>query len=369
MYIYDQADWPKFTWRDERIRDLLISVRHQQGLLLGGMRSIGFQLTDETVLAALTQDVIKSSEIEGELLDKTTVRSSVARHLGMDIGALGPIDRTVEGIVEMILDATQKYNEPLTQERLYAWHASLFPTGYSDCRPIHVAGWRRGPVHIVSGRLGHETIHFEGPSEKRVPHEMVLFLDWCNSQTQIDPVLKAGLAHLWFVTIHPFEDGNGRIARAICDLFLARSDKTAQRFYSLSERIQRERRSYYEILESTQKGGLDVTPWLMWFLGCLEKALARSLSTFEQLLHTSRYWESIAHMPLNERQKKLINLLLGGFMGKLTSSKWAKIAKCSQDTAYRDILDLINRGILDKSPESGRSTSYVLRSPDHKNET
>jgi Fic family protein len=235
MYIYDQKSWPKFTWQDDRIGELLIAVRHQQGLLLGGMKSIGFQLSDEVVLATLTQDVVKSSEIEGELLDKSTVRSSVARHLGMDVGALGPVDRHVEGVVEMILDATQKYKEPLTQERLFGWHAALFPTGYSGLSKINVAGWRTGPMQVISGRMGNPIIHFEGPAAQKVPYEMEQFLDWCNSQTQIDPVLKAGLAHFWFVTIHPFEDGNGRIARAICDLFLARSDKTERRFYSLSE--------------------------------------------------------------------------------------------------------------------------------------
>lgn len=361
MYIYDQMGWPKFTWQDERLRDLLIGVRYQQGLLLGGMRSIGFQFSDETVLAALSQDVLKSSEIEGEVLDKSAVRSSVARHLGMEVAALGPVDRNVEGVVKMILDATQNYEEDITQERLFAWHASLFPTGYSGITKIRVAGWRTGSVQIVSGKIGRETIHFEGPPAKKVPHQMAMFLKWCNSQTPIDPVLKAGLAHLWFVTIHPFEDGNGRIARAICDLFLARSEKTVKRFYSLSEYIQRERKSYYEVLEFTQKGELDVTLWLEWFLHCLEKAVGGGLSTFDKLLEKSRYWESIAHISLNERQKKLINLMLDGFFEKLTTSKWAKIAKCSQDTAYRDILELMNRGILDKSPDGGRSSSYLLR--------
>lgn len=360
MYIYDQKGWPEFTWQDGRIKELLITVRHQQGLLLGGMKSIGFELSDEVVLDILTQDVVKSSEIEGELLDKSTVRSSVARHLGMDVGGLGPVDRHVEGVVEMILDATQKYNEPLTQERLFGWHAALFPTGYSGLSKIKVAGWRTGPMQVVSGKMGNPIIHFEGPGAQKVPHEMGQFLDWCNSQAQIDPVLKAGLAHFWFVTIHPFEDGNGRIARAICDMFLARADKTERRFYSLSDQIQRERNSYYEVLEDAQKGTLDITLWLEWYLECLGRAIERALVTFEKVIDKSRYWQSINHLSLNERQKKLINLLLQGFEGNLTTSKWAKIAKCSDDRAYRDILELVDFGILEKSPERGRSTGYLL---------
>lgn len=360
MYIYDQKGWPKFTWQNDRINDLLIAVRHKQGLLLGGMKSIGFQLSDEAVLNSLTNDVVKSSEIEGEFLNRASVRSSVARHLGMDEGALGPIDRNIEGVVAMVLDATQKYDEPLTAERLFAWHAALFPTGYSGLSKINVAGWRTGPVQVVSGRMGNAIVHFEGPSSKRVPHEMTVFLDWCNSQPQIDPVLKARLAHFWFVTIHPFEDGNGRIGRAICDMFLARSEQSARRFYSLSEQIQRERKSYYEVLEDVSKGTLDVTLWLEWFLDCLLQAIMGASATLEELLNKFRYWESIAHHPLNERQKKLLNILLDGFDGKLTSSKWAKIAKCSQDTAYRDIAELVDLGILDKSNESGKNTNYLL---------
>jgi|SRR3989344_2772780 len=360
MYIHELEGWPKFLWDQENLAPLLIQVRHQQGRLIGGMESIGFQVREEVILQTLTQDVVKSSEIEGEMLDQTLVRSSVARHLGMDIAALDTADRTVDGVVEMMLDATQNFDKPLAKERLFLWHTALFPTGRSGFAKIRVGAWRTGPVQVVSGPMGKETVHFEAPPASRVDQDMGLFLHWLNQETSMDLVLKAALAHLWFVTIHPFDDGNGRIGRAIADLILARSEKSSHRFYSLSAQIQVERKSYYAILEQTQKGSLNVTSWIEWFLHCLERAIDKALATLETTMHKTRVWDALAEVPLNERQRKLINRLLDGFTGKLTSSKWAKIAKCSQDTAYRDILDLIDRGILMKNPEGGRNTSYSL---------
>ncbi len=358
-YIWALKNWPNFTLDQKHLSELLIQLRHKQGRLLGGMESIGFHKEKEAILETLTRDVIKSSEIEGEILDHSQVRSSVARHLGMDVGA-DVADKNIEGVVEMILDATQNYDKPLTKERLLNWHASLFPAGRSGFTKIKVGVWRTGPVEVVSGKMGDEKVHFEGPPADRVEHEMTLFLNWFNKKTQIDPVLKAAIAHLWFVTIHPFDDGNGRIARAIGDLMLARSENSSHRFYSLSAQIQKERKGYYAILEKTQKGSLDITPWIEWFFSCLSRAMEDALSTLNTILHKALVWENLADVPLNERQRKIINRLLDGFEGKLTTSKWAKITKCSQDTAYRDILDLIDRGILQKNPEGGRSTSYSL---------
>ncbi len=358
MYIHEIKEWPHFLWSQEKIADLLIGLRHEQGRLIGGMQSIGFQLREETVLQTLTQDVVKSSEIEGEILDQSLVRSSVARHLGMEVGA-DPVDRNIEGVVEMILDATQKFDEPLTKERLFQWHASLFPTGQNSLTKIRVGAWRTGPVSVVSGRLDKETIHFEAPPAERVAYEMDLFLDWFTTETTMDLVLKSAIAHLWFITIHPFDDGNGRIGRAIVDMVLARSEKSC-RFYSLSAQIQKERKAYYTILEQTQKGNLIITPWIEWFFTCLKRAIQDALSTLDTIKCKGQFWQTLAQTPLNERQRIVINRLLDGFEGKLTSSKWAKIAKCSQDTALRDILDLVARGILIKNPEGGRSTSYSL---------
>jgi Fic family protein len=360
MYIHELESWPQLIWDQDKITPSLIRLRHQQGRLIGGMESIGFHLREEVVLQTLTQDVVKSSEIEGELLDQSMVRSSVARRLGVDIAALDRVDRNVEGVVEMMLDATQKFDEPLTKERLFKWHTSLFPNGRSGFVKIRVGSWRTGPVQVVSGRGDKEIIHFVGPPAERVNREMELFLDWLNRDTGIDLVLKAAVAHLWFVTIHPFDDGNGRIGRAIADLVLARSEKSSRRFYSLSAQIQMERKGYYQILEQTQKGGLDVTLWVEWFLHCLGKAIEKAFSTLEATKYKEQIWETFAGVSLNERQRKLINRMLDGFDGNLTSSKWAKIAKCSQDTAYRDILDLVERGILIKNLEGGRSTSYSL---------
>jgi Fic family protein len=327
------------------------------------MEALGFNLRQEAVLQTLTSDVLKSSEIEGEKLDAEQVRSSVARRLGMDIDALKPVDRNVEGIVEMMLDATRHYEQPLTADRLFAWHASLFPAGRSGMTKIRVGGWRNdstGPMEVVSGPFGKERVHFQAPPAARLDGEMKEFLDWFNAETGMDAVLKSALAHLWFVTLHPFDDGNGRIARAISDLTLARSENSSQRFYSMSAQIRQERNAYYDILEQSQKGTMDITPWMEWFLGCLGRAIEGAQTTLGTVLSKARFWEAIAGVPLNERQRRVINRLLDGFEGKLTTSKYAKLAKCSQDTALRDILPLVECGILIKNPEGGRSTSYAL---------
>lgn len=360
MNIYEQKGWPNFSWKHERIADLLVHLRYQQGLLLGGMESLGFKWQEATLLQTLTQDVIKTSEIEGEHLDQSVVRSSVARHLGMDIGALDKSDRNVDGVVEMMLDATQKYDQALTKERIFNWHASLFPTGRSGSTKIQVGEWRTGPVEVVSGPMDKGTVHYEAPRADRVDFEMKLFLDWLNNEKTLDSVLMAALAHLWFVTIHPFSDGNGHIGRAIADHLLARSENSSLRFYSLSAQIQKERRDYYEILESTQKGALDITPWIEWFFGCLKRSIENALENLNLIKIKVHFLESLKEVSLNDRKRKIIDRLLDGFEGKLTTSKWAKMANCSQDTAHRDILDLIEKGILKINPERGRSTSYSL---------
>lgn len=362
-YIYQRKAWPHFSWSQDQLAGRLGAVRHLQGRLLGRMEALGFQLRSEASLQSLTEEVIKSSEIEGEKLDRDRVRSSIARRLGMEIGGLVPADRDVEGVVEMMLDATQKYAAKLTAERLFGWHAALFPTGRSGMSKITVGAWRTGqsgPMRVVSGPFGHEKVHYEAPSAAAVPAEMRAFLQWFNGQEPADLVLKAGIAHLWFVTIHPFEDGNGRIARAIADLVLARSEHSPQRFYSMSAQIRQERNDYYDILERTQKGDLDITPWLDWFLGCLGRAFHGADLILENVLKKARFWQAHAGAAFNERQRMMINRLLNGFEGKLTSSKWAKTAKCSQDTAGRDIDDLIQKRILQKDAGGGRSTSYSL---------
>ena len=363
-YIHERPEWPNFHWSLERMANLLATVRHKQGLLLGRMRALGFSICMEAGLETLTEDVVKSSAIEGERLDSTSVRSSLARRLGIDIGGFAPVSRHVEGIVEMMLDATQRYAEPLTKERLVGWHAALFPTGFSNSRKITVGAWRTkesGAMQIVSGPVGHEKVHFEAPAAERLEQEMAAFIAWFNQQQDLDPVLKAGIAHLWFVTVHPFEDGNGRIARAIADCALARADNSPQRFYSMSARIEQERSAYYTTLENTQKGPLDITCWLEWFLKCLERAIEGADDMLASVLRKAEIWSKANEYSLNERQRSIINRLLDDFKGKLTSSKYAKLAKCSPDTALRDIRELMEYGILHQSSEGGRSTSYVLR--------
>ncbi|MCC6744855.1 MAG: Fic family protein [Acidobacteria bacterium] len=361
-YIHERGDWPNLRWSDEILTKPLAEVRHKQGRLIGHMEAIGFRLRQEAVLQTLTEEVVKSSEIEGEALDKEQVRSSVARHLGMDIGGFVDADRDVEGVVEMMIDASRNYSQPLTAERLFGWHAAMFPAGRSGISKITVGAWRTaegGPMQVVSGPIGRERIHYEAPEADRLDDEMTRFLDWFETAAP-DPVLKAAIAHLWFVTIHPFDDGNGRIARAIADLALARAEGTAQRFYSMSAQIRTERKTYYDTLESSQKGGLDITPWLLWFIGCLGRAFDGADTVLASVLYKARFWESIAGQALNERQRKVINRLLDGFEGKLTNAKWATIAKTSSDTALRDISDLVQRGILVKDDAGGRSTSYSL---------
>src|ERR1700733_9665075 len=349
MYISELTDWPRFHWSTEKLAEPLASVRHQQGRLIGHMEALGFDLQREAVLKTLTADVLKSSEIEGEKLDAEQVRSSIARRLGMDIGALKRVDRDVEGVVEMMLDATRHYNQPLTAERLFAWHGSLFPTGRSGMSRIRTGAWRddgTGPMQIVSGAMGNEHIHFEAPKAGRLAGEMASFLDWFDGNHAIDSVLKAGLAHLWFVTIHPFDDGNGRIARAIADMALARSENSPQRFYSMSAQIRQERAAYYHILERAQKGTMNITAWMEWFLGCLGRAIDGAQTTLGGVLAKARFWERMQGFPLNDRQRVVTNRLLNGFQGKLTTSKYARLAECSQDTALRDIQPLLEHGVF-----------------------
>ncbi len=365
-YIWQATDWP--TWRYDlaALARSLADVSRAQGLLMGRLADVGMALRDQASLSALTEDVIKTSEIEGEQLNVESVRSSIARRLGVDIGALAPVDRYVEGVVEMVLDATASCNAPLTRDRLFGWHAALFPTGYSGLARINVGNWRddaTGPMQVVSGSLGRQQVHFEAPPADRLESETDRFLDWANGASNEPPLIKAGIAHLWFVTLHPFDDGNGRIARAVGDLFLARADGSPQRFYSLSAQTQRERKAYYDILERTQKESLDVTAWLAWFLDTLHRAVDQAQHTLDAVLVKARFWQRWATTPLNERQVKLLNWLLDGFPGKLISSKWATIAKCSPDTALRDINELLARGLLRKSASGGRSTSYELNDP------
>ena len=363
-YLWQQSDWPHWRYDAQRLAALLAQVHHAQGHLLGRMRDLGLRLRDQATLQVLTEDVLKTSEIEGERLNPDTVRSSIARRLGVDIGALAPADRHVDGVVDMVLDATGHFNQPLTAKRLFGWHAALFPTGYSGLVRTRTGGWRddaSGPMQVVSGPVGRQKVHYEAPPAPLLDAEMSDFLRWFNVRQEPDQVVKAGLAHLWFVTIHPFDDGNGRIARAVGDMALARAEQSAQRFYSLSAQIQRERKGYYDMLERTQKGTLDVTDWLEWFLGCLLRALQGAEVMLSAVLTKARFWQHWTGTPLNERQVKLINRLLDGFDGKLTSSKWAAIAKCSPDTALRDITNLIARGVLMKSGAGGRSTSYELK--------
>ena len=362
-YIYQLTEWPKFTWDHGALAVPLAEIRFRQGRLLGRMESLVFALQQEAELETLTLDVVKSSEIEGENLNTNQVRSSIARRLGMDIAGMVPAHRNVEGVVDMMLDASRNFDKPLTEDRLFAWHASLFPTGRSGMRKIIVGAWRddaNGPMEVVSGPIGKERVHYEAPAAPLLEKEMARFFDWANGSDGTDPLFRAALAHLWFATIHPFDDGNGRMARAIADWALARSEKSPQRFYSMSSRIRQERDAYYEILERTQKGTLDVTPWMVWFLVCLGRAFEGTEATLATVLHKARFWRKHADVNINDRQRLLLNKILDGFDGKLTSSKWARIAKCSQDTAIRDIKDLVAQGVLEKDAGGGRSTSYSV---------
>ena len=362
-YLWQRDDWPHWRYDLAALAGPLAQVSRAQGLLLGRLADVGMACRDQASLDALTDDVIKTSEIEGEQLDIASLRSSLARRLGVDIGALAPPDRQADGVVEMVLDATANCQAPLTRERLFGWHAALFPTGYSGLTRIRVGAWRDdalGPMQVVSGPIGRWRVHFQAPPAEDLDRELGLFLAWLNAPPQEPALIRAGLGHLWFVTLHPFDDGNGRIARAIGDLLLARAEGSPQRFYSLSAQIQRERKDYYALLERTQKGALDVTPWLSWFLGTLERALDQAQGRVDAVLSNARFWQRWATLPMNERQVKLLNRLLDGFEGNLTTGKWARIAKCSPDTALRDISDLLARGVLRKSAAGGRSTCYEL---------
>ena len=367
-YIHQNPDWPNLRWNNAKLLPLLADVRHRQGRLLGRMEGLGFRLRAEASLTMLTSDVIKSSAIEGSLLDAEQVRSSIARRLGLDFGGNAKASRDVEGVVEMMLDAAQKYAEPLTSERLFGWHASLFPTGRSGMRRITVGAWRPadiGAMQVVSGPMGRERGHFEAPTADRLEREVSAFLGWFEAANGIDPVLKAAIAHFWFVTIHPFEEGNGRISRAIADMALARAEGTIERFYSMSTQIEAEKKQYYLNLEQSQKGGVDITSWLEWFLGCLGRAIAGAEAGLASVLGKAKIWERINNQSqVNERQRKVINRLLYGFEGKLSTSKYAKLANCSGDTALRDIKILLDQGILIQDEGGGRNTSYRLVEPE-----
>ncbi len=363
MYIHNRTNWTNFTWNDKKVLLKLSETRNLQGKLLGRMESLGFDLQNEAMLNTLTLEIVKSSEIEGEILEKEQVRSSIARRLGIDIAGAIESERHIDGIVEMMLDATQRYDLPLTKERLFGWHSALFPTGWSNMFKIVVADWRKdskGLMQVVSGPLGREKVHFEAPAAERIDAEMDELIDWIENEKEVDLVLKAAISHLWFVTIHPFEDGNGRITRAITEMILARSDKSVRRFYSMSAQIRAERKQYYEVLEKTQKGDSDITGWILWFLDCLQGAIKSTYEVLQGVLEKAEFWKIHSTTILNERQQKMINRLLDGFTGKLTTTKWGKICKCSQDTALRDIQDLIKKDVLQKEASGGRSTNYEL---------
>jgi Fic family protein len=365
MYIYNNQNWPIFEWDSEKLLPLLSYVRNRQGKLIGKMGALGFELRNEANLEILTQEIIKSTEIEGEFLDREQVRSSIARRLGLEIAGLVYSERNVDGIVDLMVDATRNYDQELNIERLFTWHASLFPTGQSGMYKIITGNWRddsTGPMQVVSGALGKEKVHYQAPPSAQIENEMRIFLDWFNLEQNTDPVLKAAIAHLWFVTIHPFEDGNGRISRALGEMLLTRSDEQSYRFYSMSAQIRKERNSYYDILEKTQRSGLDITNWLEWFLKSLLHAIESSEKLLEKIIYKHSFWLKHSGVNINDRQRKILNMLLEDFEGVLNTTKWAKIGKCSQDTALRDIQDLIEKGILVKSVQGGRSTNYELKS-------
>lgn len=363
MYIWERPDWPHFTWDNRRLLEPLAIARLKQGRLLGSMARLGFDLKLEAQLEALTEDVIKSSEIEGEVLDRDSVRSSIARRLGVSVAAVASADRRTEGVVDMMLDATEKYGAPLTPERLFGWQAALFPTGYSGLHKVKTGAWRgdaEGPMQVVSGPIGRQHVHYQAPPAERLDAEMRAFLDWFNRRGEPEGLLRAGLAHLWFVTIHPFEDGNGRVARAIADQALAQSENSGQRYYSMSSQIRKERSDYYDTLERTQKDTLDVSDWLVWFLGCFSRAIDGAEEALGNVLRKADFWQRYAREPFTERQKTVMNRFLDGFEGKLTVKKWAAIGKCSIPTAQRDINDLIERRILRRNPGGSKNTSYDL---------
>jgi Fic family protein len=364
MYLYNHQNWPIFEWDSEKLLPLLSYVRNQQGKLIGKMGALGFELRNEANLEILTMEIIKSTEIEGEILNREQVRSSIARRLGLDISGLVYSERNVDGIVDLMIDATKNFDQELNKERLFSWHASLFPTGQSGLYKIITGNWRNdstGPMQVVSGALGKEKVHFQAPPAAQIENEMRIFLDWFNLEQNTDLVLKAAIAHLWFVTIHPFEDGNGRVSRVLSDMQLARSDEQSYRFYSMSAQIRKERNSYYDILEKTQKGDLDITDWVEWFLKCLLNAIENSDKLLQKIIYKHTFWMRNSGVTINERQRKILNLLMDDFEGVLNTAKWAKIAKCSQDTALRDIQDLIEKEILVKSIEGGRSTNYEIK--------
>jgi len=360
MYLHQRKNWWQFRYDKEAVMNLLGPVRAKQGLMLGRMSALGFDFQDEAMLTTMSLELVRSCEIEGEVLSLTEVRSSIARRLGIDTAGMVPASRYVDGIVEMLLDATQNYDQPLSDERLFGWHNVLFPTGRSGLYAIDVGRYRSGEMQVVSGPMGRETVHYEAPKPERVPGEMHRFIGWVNSNDNIDAVVKAAIAHLWFVSIHPFDDGNGRITRAITDMLLARSEHSAKRFYSMSNEMKIQQKEYYNVLEKTQKGDGDITEWLLWFLDCFDNALSSTENTLSSVLAKARFWEMHRDMRFNDRQRKIINMQFDGFFGKLTTGKWAKIGKCSTDTALNDIRDLVNKGILEKNEEGGRSTNYSL---------
>jgi Fic family protein len=364
-YVHQLKDWPTFSWNKEVVLSRLVEIRHQQGRLVGQMEGLGFSLKSEASLSTITQDVLKTNEIEGNDLDRNEVRSSIARKLGLKIAGLVPVSRNVDGVVEMMLDATNNCNKDLTLARLFNWQSLLFPDGFGRNSELVRGNWRNNtvddPMQVISGAMGFERVHFQAPDSHIVNSEMESFIKWVNSTKALDPVLKAAVAHLWFVTVHPFDDGNGRIARAIADMFLARADGGSQRFYSMSSQISNNRKQYYDLLEKTQKGSLDITDWMMWFLSTLEGAMLASKKTLKVTLQKAKFWEKHASTPFNKRQSKIINKLFSDFDGNLTSSKWAKMGKCSQDTAGRDINDLLQKLVLKKAKGGGRNTSYLLR--------
>lgn len=358
-YIYQYKSWPSFTWDNSKIQVLLGNVRHLQGKIFGQLSALGFSLQDEALLKSLTEDVVRSSEIEGVALNYEQVRSSIARQLGLEFAGMVNSDRSIDGIVAMLLDATQNFKKALTAKRLFGWHASLFPTGFSGIYKIDVGKYRKHEMQVVSGGIGRERVHYEAPMPSVIKAEMDVFLKWLNANN-IDLTLKSGIAHFWFVVIHPFDDGNGRIARALSDYLLAQSDNSEKRFYSLSAQILTEKKEYYRVLELTQQNDADITEWLVWYLNCLKHALENSENSIAKILNKTHFWDRIKDVPINERQRLMINKLLEGFDGKLKSSKWAKITKCSEDTALRDIKDLVSKSILKQEDAGGRSTSYTL---------